>query len=299
MTTAVSKAALLRASLLGRDRLDARIGSAEAGYALERSLNRLARCADSHGAESVDMQPDGLQARFATPEAALLAARDMLERVAALLPMKGEKLAFCACAVLCEEDAQTDPPGLAEALLPTADAGRIVASMRFGDVVAPVLRRRLVPLPAAEGVPPVLLLRDTSPPGAAELRRVREPRRVLEVAHRGRSWQVDEARPVLLVGRDPSCDVVLDHAQVSRWHARIEWFDGGFQVIDTSTNGTRLSQDGGEEVTLRRGACRLGDTRRSSHGQLAIGTFPEAVTFRLSGNEAGIGRMPGGFRPTQ
>ena len=214
MTTAVSKAALLRASLLGRDRLDARIGSAEAGYALERSLNRLARCADSHGAESVDMQPDGLQARFATPEAALLAARDMLERVAALLPMKGEKLAFCACAVLCEEDAQTDPPGLAEALLPTADAGRIVASMRFGDVVAPVLRRRLVPLPAAGGVPPVLLLRDTSPPGAAELRRVREPRRVLEVAHRGRSWQVDEARPVLLVRQAPPVRPATRRARV-------------------------------------------------------------------------------------
>ena len=180
-----------------------------------------------------------------------------------------------------------------------AGAGGIVASKRFGDALSPLLRRRLAPLAAGTGGRPVFVLTDAAPPTAAELRRSREPRRVLQIAHRGRSWQVDEARPVLLVGRDPSCDVVLDHAQVSRWHARIEWFDGGFQVIDTSTNGTRLSQDGGEEVTLRRGACRLGDTRRSSHGQLAIGTFPEAVTFRLSGNEAGTGRMPGGFRPTQ
>ncbi|HET8630766.1 MAG TPA: FHA domain-containing protein [Thermomicrobiales bacterium] len=48
------------------------------------------------------------------------------------------------------------------------------------------------------------------------------------------------ARPVLTVGRDPSNDVVLDHPQVSRHHARLELRpDGRLAVTDlNSTNGT-------------------------------------------------------------
>ncbi|HEX5501296.1 MAG TPA: FHA domain-containing protein [Thermomicrobiales bacterium] len=48
------------------------------------------------------------------------------------------------------------------------------------------------------------------------------------------------ARPVLTVGRDPSNDVVLDHPQVSRHHARLALRpDGRLAVTDlNSTNGT-------------------------------------------------------------
>jgi len=43
----------------------------------------------------------------------------------------------------------------------------------------------------------------------------------------------------LLVGRDPSADVVVDHPQVSRRHAVITRVQGGFEVRDLgSTNGT-------------------------------------------------------------
>lgn len=286
VNAASPRIALLQVELLGRARLSARIGTAEAAYAVERCLNRLARCAESHGAESVAMLPDGLQARFAVPDAALLAARDMLERICTLVPMKGEKLEVRAAARLSAEDDLSVAPGPGVDLPASAGAGGIVASKRFGDALSPLLRRRLAPLAAGTGGRPVFVLTDAAPPTAAELRRSREPRRVLQIAHRGRSWQVDEARPVLLVGRDPSCDVVLDHAQVSRWHARIEWLEGGFQVVDTSTNGTRLRRDGAEEITLRRSACRLRDGLQGG-GQLAIGSVTEAITFLLGADGAG------------
>jgi hypothetical protein len=55
----------------------------------------------------------------------------------------------------------------------------------------------------------------------------------------------------LVIGRHPSCDVVLGDDTVSRRHALLTFRDGGWIVRDLdSTNGTRLN---GEHV----GRCRL------------------------------------------
>ena len=46
-------------------------------------------------------------------------------------------------------------------------------------------------------------------------------------------------------GREPSCDLVCEHATVSRFHARIELADDGFvSLVDTgSRNGTFLNRN--------------------------------------------------------
>ncbi len=55
----------------------------------------------------------------------------------------------------------------------------------------------------------------------------------------------------LVVGRHPSCDIVVSDETVSRRHAMLTFRDGGWVVRDLqSTNGTRLN---GEYV----GRCRL------------------------------------------
>lgn len=49
------------------------------------------------------------------------------------------------------------------------------------------------------------------------------------------------ARESLSIGRDPSCDVVVESARVSRTHARIESSGGAHHLVDLdSANGTRL-----------------------------------------------------------
>jgi adenylate cyclase len=68
-----------------------------------------------------------------------------------------------------------------------------------------------------------------------------------------------------LIGRDPSCDLVIDHPRVSRFHATVESHDGQFLLRDHSTNGSVIranSQTGGRP--LRRAAAPL-------HGQGAVG----------------------------
>lgn len=51
------------------------------------------------------------------------------------------------------------------------------------------------------------------------------------------------------IGRDVSCDIVLDDDAVSRLHARVERTDGGFVLLDLgSSNGVRVN---GERTTYR------------------------------------------------
>jgi hypothetical protein len=103
--------------------------------------------------------------------------------------------------------------------------------------------------------------------GAAALRRaalaiagrVVEPPVVL-----GLDW--DGAHDQLLVGRHPSCDVILPGATVSRYHARLTFRDGHWILRDLeSTNGTRVN---GASV----GRCEVlpGDQIRIGEHELLI-----------------------------
>jgi FHA domain len=73
-------------------------------------------------------------------------------------------------------------------------------------------------------------------------------------------------REELVIGRHPSCDVVVAGETVSRRHARLTFRDGSWIVQDLdSTNGTRLN---GQYV----GRCRLrpGDQLALGHQRLRV-----------------------------
>jgi hypothetical protein len=71
-------------------------------------------------------------------------------------------------------------------------------------------------------------------------------------------------RDELLVGRHDACDVVVGHASVSRWHARLSFRDGHWVMRDLgSTNGTRVN---GKRVVR----CRLEPGDRLSLGSAEL-----------------------------
>lgn len=112
-------------------------------------------------------------------------------------------------------------------------------------------------------------------------------------------------REVLLMGREPNLDIVLDGPRVSRQHARLDYgFDGRYWLVDLgSTNGTML---GGQQllphtpIEWRPGqVVRVGDfwlrleivSPRSGNGRsLELSGQPEAVIARRS--EAVVGGAP-------
>ena len=74
----------------------------------------------------------------------------------------------------------------------------------------------------------------------------------LVLSRDGNDVQLDEARRIVRLGRDPGNDVVVTTRAVSRWHARIVLQHGNFVLIDESANGTYVRFDGKPEVHLLR-----------------------------------------------
>lgn len=63
---------------------------------------------------------------------------------------------------------------------------------------------------------------------------------IVSGAAEGQSFELD--KEVLVVGRDPSCDIVLDHPDVSRRHAELQVGPDGVVLKDLgSTNGTKVA----------------------------------------------------------
>lgn len=73
-----------------------------------------------------------------------------------------------------------------------------------------------------------------------------------------------------VIGRHPSCDLVVDDAYASRRHASVECRRGKFFVLDHSTNGTYVGKPDAPTVLLRREALQLEGT-----GFLSLGSDPE------------------------
>jgi DNA-binding winged helix-turn-helix (wHTH) protein len=56
----------------------------------------------------------------------------------------------------------------------------------------------------------------------------------------GQRWVL--TKPVAVIGRDKTCDIIIDDRQVSRRHARLRQVDGGFELEDLgSKNGTHVN----------------------------------------------------------
>ncbi len=85
------------------------------------------------------------------------------------------------------------------------------------------------------------------------LSEVQAPAGTLILMHRGDEYEVGAARAEVVIGRGTDCDLVINGALLSRRHARVEVRDGGFALIDMSTNGTRVCLKDAPVVFVKRG----------------------------------------------
>ena len=92
------------------------------------------------------------------------------------------------------------------------------------------------------------------------------------------------------IGRGTHAQVCINDARVSRLHARIDWRNGGFLLIDMSSFGTWvLFDDSDSAVRLRRDTCIL-----HGAGQMAFGvSFQEknapVIRFQVVGGNMHLG----------
>lgn len=120
------------------------------------------------------------------------------------------------------------------------------------------------PFAGAAPVGPVPVAPPVAPGGTQILDRTPKMAKVGLLVDRAHpETRFDVAKKSIIIGRAPGCDVVVDHATVSRQHASIKWEDEEFRLYDLgSSNGTFLGdQRVREPVTLEDGAqVRFGAT---------------------------------------
>ncbi len=115
---------------------------------------------------------------------------------------------------------------------------------------------------------------------------VRAPR-TLVLSCGDRTVEVSEHNPSVLVGRDSTCDLVVNEMTASRHHLRVEFRKNRLMLVDQSTNGTYILPDLESVVFARRDELAL-----EGSGLISLGCSfkhrPKAViTYKVEEDRGG------------
>ncbi len=289
MTLVSKERAILFADVSGSTALYEKLGDKRAAKTIEACLGELRKVVANRQGKVVKTIGDELMVVFDTAVAACDAAREMQQRVEALPPAAGIKLAirvgFHFGPVLEDKgDFLGDGVNTAARLAGMAKAGQILTSGPTVNTLPGGERTNLrdldvLPVRGKHDAVRVfeLLWGDTDDAtvmaGFASSARI-EVRLTLEI--RGRSIEFPQEKSALTLGREASCDLVVGEKSASRNHARIERSGVQFFLIDESTNGTYVAIEGDREVLLRRDRIML-----RGRGRIAFGTSTGAAAELL------------------
>lgn len=92
---------------------------------------------------------------------------------------------------------------------------------------------------------------------------------------------LEEARPIILLGREQGNDIVIIDPRASRQHARIERRREGFVLVDQSTNGTFVADGEGQERCIKREDIVLGGQGRIGCGFSANDVERDLVFYEV------------------
>ena len=259
----------LYAELLANAPASAEFDDIKAGRPIERRLNRMERVVAAYRGEIVERMDNGLRVEFHSADAALLGACEMQHRCAVLPQLSGHRLSLrigVHQGLLRQrsKDNADDAKKIAGQLAVVDDG--IVAS----DVVVTILNAELHKLTRPLNTSPIELSAHTvdwrreiptAAFGSESLSMASQPSRLpgtLLVLHNGlQTLEYSREIPVATIGRDPQNDLVLADDRISRNHCRIECRGGRVILTDSSTNGTSVAPEGGEEQVVRNAAVDI------------------------------------------
>lgn len=103
----------------------------------------------------------------------------------------------------------------------------------------------------------------------------------LELRYGNTVLEISQTRPSVTMGRQEHNDLEVIDTRVSRSHARIEYRNGRFVLIDHSTNGTFMMTDEGKGVNLKRSETVLEGSGIITLGRKVSPDSPKAIRFSL------------------
>jgi hypothetical protein len=282
MSVSPRKLIVMFADVSGSAGLFERLGDTEAMHAVERCLKRMNRSIDGYRGRSVQIVGDELLATFESAEDACQAAIDMQQRIADLPPVSGLKLTIrigLHAGCVFEEDDKLSGKVVDNAAR-IAGIARRDQILGSSSLVSELLTPGLIsvrPVPelgvVSEDGGDLALFRIDWPghESGVMMPSILGPSSVTPadrfcVRYHGKAFLLDAKTPVLTLGRDLACKLVIEDRKASRKHARIEKRGADYYLVDMSTNGSFVSLSGQPEVMIRRQEILLAGSGRICFG---------------------------------
>lgn len=257
--------AVLFVDISGSTQLYEQLGDARALARVEACLRLLQAVTEELGGRVIKTTGDGLMCAFEDAAPALQAARVMQTRVLEQHELGGPALAIhvgCHYGPTIEMggDLYGDAVNVAARVAGLANVGQVIVTQdavaRLGGQGA--LELRMLDRVVVKGKREPLAIHELLWQGTDDatllgtrLTEERPPR--LRLAWGGRElWFDGSGKAFLTLGRDATCDLVVEGRKASRQHARIEWRRDKFVLVDRSANGTFVRIADGEHIALRR-----------------------------------------------
>jgi len=293
MTQPPLSLAILFASLRGSTWLYDMLGERAAQAKIKQCLTLLDSIAQRHGGGIVKTVGDETLCSFPTAANAVEAAIAMQQGMAAIAASDKDALHIriglhFGAAIRAGNDISGDAVNMAARMTGQAAADQIITPRQTAESLPPELRANIcyLGLTAVKGSGEDIQICEVSwkaeavmtmmpsLPGMTKTARTAS----LTLSYAGRQLTLTSQDPTTTVGRDPACGLVVDDPMASRNHARIELRGGKFILIDQSTNGTYLNQDGKTHF-LHRAEIPLMGRGNFSLGHETSTDAPQAVQY--------------------
>ena len=260
-------------------------------------FGRLDKIVAKHSGTVVKTLGDGMVCVFVEPDDAFRAACEMQSSVHAGTQGSRNRLQIKVSftygpVILSKGDVFGDTMNVCARLVTLANPEQILTAAQTVEALSPGLRARCRPLfptrikGKAEEVP-VCDVTWRYDPAVTESNLTRADlargaQQSLKLIYRGNIFVVNRTRPVVLMGRDDSNDIVIVSLFASRIHARVQARDDHFVLTDLSSNGTFLMVDEhSSEVLLRREEAVLGGRGWIGLGKNATKHGDHSVRYTL------------------
>lgn len=287
--------AVMFADLAGSTSIYERLGDAAAKAMIDECLQHMRAATARHGGRVIKTIGDELMCVFPDADRGSMAAVDMQSAVAGLALVAGVKRSIrvglhAGPLIEAEGDVFGDTVNTASRMTGFAKADQIITSGATVERMSPVVRgtTRHIAALSVRGKGDDVEVYEIIWSAADDLTTmapvsVDQPLAFgsLHLAHGAQQTVLEGQGARVVIGRDPSCQIVLADKKASRVHARIERRRDKYFLVDQSSNGTYVTFAGEVEIALRREEVMLRGHGRIVFGHSIAESDQETVDFRL------------------
>jgi len=289
-TSEATQYTVLFADLVDSTQLYERVGDSSAFRLVDRCLKEMSKAIEERGGRVVKHTGDGLMVVFIAADQATETAAKLHQLVRDLPQSGGQRLAVrigfhYGSVIESGGDFFGETVNFAARLAELASPGRALTTAETRAQLSPHWQGSLNQLPprVLRGASRPCDLYELKCEAIGDITVLQSAQFEIEDNHELKLFLLDqtlilnEARPVVRLGRDTGADLKVGDSRASRRHAEIELRGDRFILVDRSSNGTFVSIEGEKEFLLSRGEAVLRD-----QGHIALGGTCHGNPFAIS-----------------